>query len=55
MGVLYPGWGYAHPPRGALKLLPDLAGGDPHARARLLHEARAAASLNHHISARFMK
>src|SRR5678816_2736504 len=31
----------------AVKLLPGIADGDPAARARLLHEARTAASLNH--------
>ena len=31
----------------ALKLLPEVADGDATARARLLHEARAAAALNH--------
>jgi eukaryotic-like serine/threonine-protein kinase len=47
MGVVY----RAHDTRlkrdVALKLLPDIADGDARARAMLLHEARAAAALNH--------
>ena len=47
MGVVYRARDTRLKRETALKLLPEVADGDATARARLLHEARAAAALNH--------
>ena len=47
MGVVYRALDTRLKRETALKLLPDVADGDDSARARLMHEARAAAALNH--------